>query len=528
VDADTLSEGKKWDVIVLDRRKTPMDEYKRLAGQGFIIGLDEGGPARNHIPYIIDILPGFMRKDEPNISSIRFLELPHHRKRRFTYPFKNVLITFGGEDPEDLTHKMVSFLKKHFHYLNLSVCIGPSFHSSYSFDRVKLLHKPENLKEELYHYDLIITSCGLTCFEALSAKVPVILLNPSRYHQKMSESLGFPDIGVKKPIRNKFSSYINNKEYYIKLFNRIDREWDFFKKNSGRLAEIIMDIAQVSRDYDYYTCQGCGNRNNPVIGRSEKRTFFRCSRCGLIYALNFSGKPFQYDRGYFFTEYRKQYGKTYLEDFNHIKERAFGRINRINRLKEIKGKKILDIGCAFGPFLQAALEKGAEPLGLEVSKEASEYVKKELKIDCICKPFEDVSLKSKYDVITMWYVLEHFKRIKAVLEKVNRLLNIDGVFAFSTPSSYGISSKKNLRIFLKNNPADHHFILSPKSVKKILKRYGFKIGKIIITGHHPERFPFVKNLSRNKFRYRFLLLVSKAFKLGDTFEVYARKVEEFG
>jgi hypothetical protein len=49
----------------------------------------------------------------------------------------------------------------------------------------------------------------------------------------------------------------------------------------------------------------------------------------------------------------------------------------------------------------------------------------------------------------------------------------------------------------------------------------------VITAQHPERFPFFGRFlrpSRKGPLYRLLFLISRVFKLGDTFEAYAVKL----
>jgi 2-polyprenyl-3-methyl-5-hydroxy-6-metoxy-1,4-benzoquinol methylase len=110
----------------------------------------------------------------------------------------------------------------------------------------------------------------------------------------------------------------------------------------------------------------------------------------------------------------------------------------------------------------------------------------------------------------MWYVIEHLTGLRAALAQVNALLEPGGVFAFSTPSFAGISRRKSLTAFLRNSPGDHWTIWDPRRCKKMLAAYGFKVKKIVVTGHHPERF--------NK-------MISRVLGLGDTFECYAIKVK---
>jgi 2-polyprenyl-3-methyl-5-hydroxy-6-metoxy-1,4-benzoquinol methylase len=204
------------------------------------------------------------------------------------------------------------------------------------------------------------------------------------------------------------------------------------------------------------------------------------------------------------------------------------RLSRFELLQPLR--KILDIGCAYGPFLQAAQEAGFfMTIGLDPAESAVQYLKDRLSLfalkgffpdDCRIGPGNLSFWEAEYfDVITMWYVIEHITDVQRALKTVAALLKKGGVFAFSTPSPSGISGRKNLQAFLEKSPADHRTIWDPRRVKRLLDNAGFDVKKIVVTGHHPERFSS---------RMRFLgvgplLKISRLFGLGDTFEVYAVK-----
>jgi len=138
------------------------------------------------------------------------------------------------------------------------------------------------------------------------------------------------------------------------------------------------------------------------------------------------------------------------------------------------------------------------------------------------------SQSGQYEVVTLWYVIEHFEDCLKALSEIRKVLEIDGILAFSTPSFSGISGRSSLYKFLEKNPEDHFTIWSPKMCKKALSLAGFKVKKIVISGHHPERFRLFGKLAGIKISpfYWILFLISKIFRLGDTFEVYAVKKEQ--
>lgn len=243
-------------------------------------------------------------------------------------------------------------------------------------------------------------------------------------------------------------------------------------------------------------------------------------------------------------EYIRKLGIERMKNINHIYDNIFQKKERQNIFTD--EKKLLDIGCAYGPFLAAANTSTWNAVGTDVCVQAVEYVKNNLKIpafvssfpslpdsfefilkqnftglgyDRIKIPIEDNS----FSAITMWFVIEHFQDLDSVLNKVSSLLISGGIFAFSTPTLSGISSRISLHNFCIKSPADHYSLWDARLVKKQLKKYGFKVCKIVSTGHHPERFNFPFPLKKNSFFWNLLMLISKLFKLGDSMEVYAMK-----
>jgi SAM-dependent methyltransferase len=251
----------------------------------------------------------------------------------------------------------------------------------------------------------------------------------------------------------------------------------------------------------------------------------------MIYLSRLSPPPVEYGRDYFFDQYKKQYGKTYLEDFPHLLAAAKARLRHIRALgPPERGGRLLDIGCAYGPFLAAAREEGYAPAGFDPAEDAVGYVRETLGIPAFRGLFpgeipRELSVPGGFEVISLWYVAEHFEDLRRVLLEIGRLLKDGGVLALSTPSGSGVSARKSLRSFLEKSPEDHWTIWSPHYCRKLLKAYGFDLRKTVSTGHHPERFPLIGGfLSGGRGPlYGLFLGISRIFRLGDTFEAYAVK-----
>ena len=126
-----------------------------------------------------------------------------------------------------------------------------------------------------------------------------------------------------------------------------------------------------------------------------------------------------------------------------------------------------------------------------------------------------------WDVVTLWYVIEHFKELDATLALLSRLVRPGGVLAMSSPNAAGISSRRDPRRFHEASPADHYTLLTPASVRRILTRHGFTIDTFRSTGLHRDRFP-----APARALWPLVAPAAGALLLGDTFEIYARRVAE--
>ncbi len=516
----------RWDMVLLDKRKTSAREYAGLSRHGSVFCLDEGGEARGIAAYLIDALPRPKAWEPANISSLGFLDLPRRRRKKHFSPFRKMLFSFGGDDPGNLSGILLEAVirARLVPTSALTVVEGPFFQRREWPFGVTVLRGVTTLVDVLPGYDLLFTHFGIAALEALAIGVPVALFNPSAYHRMLGRILGIPDIGVLRPDIHALRALIRDPS---PLKAAVDSFGAELKKHRGMTLAAHLRALTPGRGRD---CPACGSANAKALGRFPSRTFFRCAVCGIIFQVSFAPDSRNYGKRYFFEEYRKQYGRTYLSDFNSIKKTGMQRIARMRALiKDGSDATIVDVGCAYGPFLSALRESGFQPFGVDVSVDAVRYVRGKLGIPAIRCGFEDLKRRSlpagRIRGVTLWYVLEHFADLDGALRKAASILAPGGVFAFSTPNSRGISAKKNLREYLENSPMDHYTILSPREVSGLLKRHGFTLKAVRVTGHHPERFPGVlgRAAAKSAPARRLLETISRLFGLGDTFEAYAVK-----
>jgi 2-polyprenyl-3-methyl-5-hydroxy-6-metoxy-1,4-benzoquinol methylase len=512
---------------VFDSRETDPALFSAVSGRALAIGIDEGGQCRDCFPLLVDTLPLVGRKARPNARLLPF-QPPGTALRPLRFPFTKILVTFGGEDRAGLSGILLEALLAGgwVSPASLTVISGPRFGERQWPEGVRVIRDCRNVPEVLEQFDLVFTHFGLTVYESLSRGVPVILLNPSQYHRRLARKAGFSEIGVRKVDRSKLKRLLGDRAGHERLIKTF--------RETFTQSEPLPDFVKSLQPAGALVCPVCSAPSGRALARFKLKSYFRCRICGTI-RLVFWGAPKRYATDYFDAEYRAQYGKTYLEDFDHIRLLAAGRLENIWKLMRrrpaLKSAEpmLLDVGAAYGPFLAAARERGLAAEGLEMSAGASAHVRDRLGIPCLTGDFLSPEIgvrlgEKTYDIITMWYVIEHFVPTGEALGRVNRLLRPGGIFAFSTPSGSGISFRKNRNLFLEKSPDDHFIVWSLHAARRVLRRYGFRVEKTLVTGHHPERF-FAR--APGGFLTRLALFASRLFGLGDTFEMYARKTRDF-
>lgn len=515
-------------VIVSDAFSLEKSDFEKFKNRRALICIDEGSAYTDYADYVLDIIPSYKLFRKSNAFNPGLIELPENkkdsRKNKSPSEITKVLVCIGGEDPANLTEKAAFAIKK---LLPKSEVFAVSS-KDYSDKNINFIKPVKNLKEQLYTYDLVITHYGLTCFEAASSGCGVILVSTSNLHENLGKKYGFSYIGYKKLNEKSLEKALNSKNLYPKL--------NF--SNEEKLSDFVSNLASGQK----LSCPVCQNLSetsdglencDEIISRNETRTYRKCSKCKMVYISWSSIKDRKYEKSYFFNEYKNQYGKTYEEDFASIKKSGFSRTANILKLNPSENQTILDIGCAYGPFLSAAKDSGFLPYGTDISDDAVNYVNEKLKIPSSVGAFPDFDSEktfniSQFDCCSMWYVIEHFKNLDSVLKKVNSLVKKGGVFAFSTPSGQGVSAVSDRDYFYTISPKDHFSVWDFNSAKRVMKKYGFKVEKIVSTGHHPERFPSIKkhNSKKDSLFWKWILFFSRTKKLGDTMEIYCRKIRD--
>lgn len=138
-------------------------------------------------------------------------------------------------------------------------------------------------------------------------------------------------------------------------------------------------------------------------------------------------------------------------------------------------KTVLDVGCGTGDFLVHAKKIGFIADGVEPNKKAQELAQQK-KINVVTN-IEELKNK-KYDVITLWHVLEHVCNYDEYIFQLKQMLNPDGLLIIAVPNFYSYDAKYYQNYWAAWDVPRHIWHFSKKAIQIIFKKHQLKIIQI--------------------------------------------------
>lgn len=143
--------------------------------------------------------------------------------------------------------------------------------------------------------------------------------------------------------------------------------------------------------------------------------------------------------------------------------------------KLVKGRSLLDIGAGTGHFLRAAKEGGWNVTGLEPDADARALAKSANGVDLL--PVEELHHLNgqKFDVITMWHVLEHVYHLNRDVEKLISLLNSGGVLVVAVPNMASYDAKYYKQYWAAFDLPIHLYHFTIDDIKRFFEKHGMEL-----------------------------------------------------
>lgn len=138
-------------------------------------------------------------------------------------------------------------------------------------------------------------------------------------------------------------------------------------------------------------------------------------------------------------------------------------------------KTLLDIGTGTGEFLIQAKTKNWKVVGVEPNKLAREKGKNK-QID-IHETLDHLNGK-KFNIITLWHVLEHLPNLNEEIKKIDSLLEQEGTLIIAVPNFKSYDAKYYKTHWAAYDVPRHLWHFSKNSIEAVFKQHGYKIQEI--------------------------------------------------
>lgn len=190
-----------------------------------------------------------------------------------------------------------------------------------------------------------------------------------------------------------------------------------------------------------------------------------------------------YSKGYFLGDPTRSAYANYELDKPVIVQNMKKFLRRIQQKK--KSGKLLDVGCAYGYFVELAQNAGFDAYGFDPSTYAVSQARKLVGKNRIQEgTISEVRYKeNSYDVITLFDVFEHLQDPVADLKKLRKLLKPDGIIVIATGNAQSLAAKMFGRRWTFYIPPQHLSFFTKPNLQTFLSQVGlvplewFGIGK---------------------------------------------------
>ncbi len=215
-------------------------------------------------------------------------------------------------------------------------------------------------------------------------------------------------------------------------------------------------------------------------GSKETFSIVACPDCGFEYT---NPIPLEDQIGkYYESEEYVSHSNTSKGVINSLYQlvRAYTLKQKLRLInKNTLGKKLLDIGCGTGEFLNICSKNGYNTLGVEPSNEARKQAIENFKLNVIEEQEMDEIEADSFDVISMWHVLEHVYHLNKRVEEIYRILKPGGKLIVAVPNRTSFDALYYQQYWAAYDLPRHLYHYSPENIKTLFSNHNFKLTQIL-------------------------------------------------
>lgn len=264
-------------------------------------------------------------------------------------------------------------------------------------------------------------------------------------------------------------------------------------------------------------CPICGCAAKPSISATDENrrcsddlfNYAECNSCGTTFLTN---PPADLGR-YYEAEY---YEIPSMERLTAFAARDHNKIGIVNQFAS--GKRLLEVGPAFGVFAYRAKQEGYAVDVIEMDERCCAYLRDTVQVGVTRSdaPHEAIGELQPHDIIALWHVLEHLPDVRAVVEAAAANLAPGGALIVAAPNPDAAQFRLMGRHWPHLDAPRHLALIPPATLEKLGAEYGLET--VHVTTDDAEargwnRFGW-QHLLMNRFRSRFAQRAMLVFGYG--------------
>lgn len=234
-----------------------------------------------------------------------------------------------------------------------------------------------------------------------------------------------------------------------------------------------------------FACPVCGCKDSKheltckdfTVSKEDFR-IVSCVSCGLYRTenppgLNEIGAYYKSDDYISHTNSKKGlFNKAYQFARNRALRRKLRLVRELN-----SPKTLLDIGCGTGHFLRyVQSHSGIEVRGIEPDSRAAAIARSfQLNVDM---PSEGYKTTERFDVITMWHVLEHVHDLAFQMQWIKDHLSQEGTLVIAVPNRLSYDANHYKEFWAAYDVPRHLWHFTANDIKRLASNFNMKVSSV--------------------------------------------------
>jgi len=158
--------------------------------------------------------------------------------------------------------------------------------------------------------------------------------------------------------------------------------------------------------------------------------------------------------------------------YNYIRNRNFKYKLKLIKSFHPTARKVLDYGTATGEFLEFLQQNNFSVSGVEPNEKARTVVNKKLNYK-VSVSIDEVH--EKFDVITLWHVLEHIPDLDTVIVKLRQRLTPGGIILVAVPNFKSFDAQYYKSYWAAYDVPRHLWHFSPLAIIKLFNKHAMEV-----------------------------------------------------